>query len=385
MTIKLLMYILTILLPFLPFKRTVWFNINNVKKKVELRKVYWILAWLMLAFISISTKTYTDVDIYTNIFNWTNAERVNYGTFGWSMLCRLFYYLGLNYRGMIPVILLISVFVVSRACRRINIDEDSLISLMLIFPGIMNVIQLKFFLAYSIIIYSVTFLQRNEKKSIFKYVVGILLATSIHSASAFCLVYLLVILFERVDIQKSILYTLVGVVIVIISLRIVPSLAAKFLNAQVVIRYFTGAVEVSSLNWIAEISLAWIFMVGIIWILICSGAIKISKQDSNNQNIERNKEALLVSRSFTIVSLNGLILPLLVFDQNFHRFIEIEYMIGYELIIFYFRNKLVKKISNKCIIICILLCAIIYCIRYFVPFDRVMPMFLLDEIVQMFR
>lgn len=385
MTIKLLMYILTILLPFLPFKRTVWFNINNVKKKVELRKLYWILAWLMLAFISISTKTYTDVDIYTNIFNWTNAESVNYDTFGWSMLCRLFYYLGLNYRGMIPVILLISVFVISRACRRINIDEDSVISLMLIFPGIMNVIQLKFFLAYSIIIYSVTFLQRNEKKSIFKYVVGILLATSIHSASAFCLVYLLVVLFERVDVQKSILYTLVGVLIVLVSLRIVPSLAAKFLNAQVVIRYFTGAVEVSSLNWIVAISLAWIFMVGIIWILICSGAIKISKQDSNTQNIERNKEALLVSRSFTIVCLNGLILPLLIFDQNFHRFIEIEYMIGYELIIFYFRNKLVKKISNKCIIICILLCTIIYCMRYFIPFDRVMPMFLLDEIVQMFR
>ena len=362
MTIKLLIYIIIIFLPFLPLKRTVWFNINNVKIKVKLRKTYWILAWLILAFISISTKTYTDVDIYTNIFDWTNAEHVNYDTFGWSMLCRLFYCLGLSYRGMIPAILLISVFIISRACRRINIAEDKLISLMLIFPGIMNVIQLKFFLALSIIIYSITFLQQNEKKSIVKYVVGILLATSIHSASVFCLVYLLVILFERVDVQKSILYTAVGIIIVLISLRMVPTLVAKFLNAQVVLRYFTGAVEVSSINWIIEISLAWII-----------------------KNIQQNKDSLLVSRSFTIICLNGLILPLLIFDQNFHRFVEIEYMIGYELIIFYFGNKLVKKISNKCIIMGTLLCAVIYCIKYFVPFDKVLPMFLLDEIVQMFR
>ena len=385
MTIKLLIYIIIIFLPFLPLKRTVWFNINNVKKKVKLRKIYWISAWLILAFISISTKTYTDVDIYTNIFDWTNAEHVNYDTFGWSLLCRLFYCLGLSYRGMSPAILLISIFIISRACRRINIAEDKLISLMLIFPGIMNVIQLKFFLALSIIIYSITFLQQNEKKSIVKYVVGILLATSIHSASVFCLVYLLVILFERVDVQKSILYTTVGIIMVLFSLRMVPTLAAKFLNAQVVLRYFTGAVEVSSINWIIEISLAWIIMVGIICILISTGTIKIRNQDESTKNIQQNKEALLVSRSFTIICLNGLILPLLIFDQNFHRFVEIEYMIGYELIIFYFGNKLVKKISNKCIIMGTLLCAVIYCIKYFVPFDKVLPMFLLDEIVQMFR
>ena len=126
-------------------------------------------------------------------------------------------------------------------------------------------------------------------------------------------------------------------------------------------------------------------MQGIIWILISSGTIKIRNQDDSTKNIQQNKDSLLVSRSFTIICLNGLILPLLISDQNFHRFVEIEYMIGYELIIFYFGNKLVKKISNKCIIMGTLLCAVIYCIKYFVPFDKVLPMFLLDEIVQMFR
>ena len=150
MTIKLLIYIITIILPFLPLKTTFLFSSSNVRKRVELRKIYWILAGGVLAFISVSTEMYTDIDIYTNVFDWTNAGKTNYDTLGWSLLCRLFYWLGLNYRGMIPIIIIMSVFIISRACRRIDVDEDKVISLMLIFPGLLNIIQLKFFLAYSI-------------------------------------------------------------------------------------------------------------------------------------------------------------------------------------------------------------------------------------------
>lgn len=385
MTIKLLIYIITIILPFLPLKTTFLFSSSNVRKRVELRKIYWILAGGVLAFISVSTEMYTDIDIYTNVFDWTNAGKTNYDTLGWSLLCRLFYWLGLNYRGMIPIIIIMSVFIISRACRRIDVDEDKVISLMLIFPGLLNIIQLKFFLAYSIIIYAVTFLQRSGKKNVLKYLVGILLATLIHSASIFCLVYLLVILFERVNIQKSVFYTIIGVILVFMSLKLIPSLASRFLREQVIVRYFTGAVEVSTFSWIVEITLAWLLMIGITWLLIRSGKISVISQSNGENYGQHNTGILFISRSFTIVCLNGLILPLLLYDQNFHRFIEIEYMIGYELLIFCFRQKLINKKTNRYIIVCILITSIIYCISYFVPFDKVMPMFLLDGIVKIFR
>ena len=112
MTIKLLIYIITIILPFLPLKTTFLFSSSNVRKRVELRKIYWILAGGVLAFISVSTEMYTDIDIYTNVFDWTNAGKTNYDTLGWSLLCRLFYWLGLNYRGMIPIIIIMSVFII---------------------------------------------------------------------------------------------------------------------------------------------------------------------------------------------------------------------------------------------------------------------------------
>lgn len=376
MTIKLLIYILTILLPFFSTKTLISLNLGNIRKRVDLKRAYWILVGLVLALISISTKTYTDVDIYTNVFEWTNAGKTNYDTIGWCLLCRLFYWLGFNYRGMIPVIIVFSVFLISRACRKIDVDEDKTLALMMVFPGLMHVIQLKFFLAFSIIIYATTFLQRNERNNIPKYLVGILLASMIHSGSIFCLLYLLVILFERINVQKAILYTISGLVIVIVSLKMIPAIAAKFLSEQDLVRYFTGAVEVSSFKWIVEITLSWLFMVCIAWILIRAGRI-INKGP--------NATSLFISRSFTIVCLNGLILPLLIYDQNFHRFIEIEYMIGYELLLFCFKEKMIEKKTNRYIIICILMIALLYCIRYFVIFDRVMPMFLFDGFTQILR
>lgn len=379
--LKLLIYICTTLLPFLPLKTNISIDFIGEKKKIELKRIYWLLVGLVLSFISISTEIYTDVDIYTNIFDWTNAGNINYDTPGWSFLCRVFYSIGFNYRGMIPFILLLSIFIISRACRKIDVDENKVLALMLIFPGLLNVIQLKFFLAYSMVIYAITILQCNDKNKIIKYLIIILFATMIHSASIFCLIYLIVEMFTRTNTQKSFFLTILGFIIVLLSLKMIPTVASIFLDKQVITRYFTGAVEVSSIMWIIEITMAWLLMVIIAW-----GLIKSSRFQVINQSIRKQYDKdLLISRSFTVLCLTGLVLPLLLYDQNFHRFIEIEYMIGYELLFFCFKERFFKRKSNKYIIIIFLMISIIYCIRYFVPFDRIMPLFSLDKIVQVLR
>ncbi len=379
--LKLLIYICTILLPFLPLKTNVSIDFVGKKKLIELKRIYWLLAGLVLSLISISTEIYTDVDIYTNIFDWTNAGNINYDTPGWSFLCRIFYSIGFNYRGMIPFILILSIFIISRACRKIAIDENKVLALMLIFPGLLNIIQLKFFLAYSMIIYAITILQCNGKHKVFKYLIIVLFATMIHSASIFCLIYLIIAMFKRTNMQKSIFLTMLGIIIVLLSLKMIPNIASIFLDKQVITRYFTGAVEVSSIMWIIEITIAWLLMVIIAWGLIGSSRFRVI-----NKNIKNlYDKGLFISSSFTILCLTGLVLPLLIYDQNFHRFIEIEYMIGYELLLFCFQERFFNSKRNKYIIILFLMLSIIYCIRYFVPFDRVIPLFSFDGIVRVLR
>ena len=386
MIITLSLYIVTIIMPFLSFNKCLTYKIGGVKKKLSIKKMYWLWVAILFSFISITTKTYTDLEVYTNIFDWTNTGGTNYDTFGWCLLCRIFYWIGLSYRGMIPFVLLFSYFIISRACRRINIEEDKIIAGMMVFPGLMNLIQLKFFLACSIIIYSVTFLQRTEKWSLLKFSIGIIFATLIHSASIFCFVYLFVIMFERISVKKSVFYTFLGICGMLAILKAVPSIASYFLNAQKVLRYFTGAVEVSSINWIVEISIAWNLMVITAWMVIRGGNVSNNLSGIATLSARvKNERHIFALRSFAIICLNGIILPLLIYDQNFHRFVEIEYMIGYEVLTFYYQNKLFKGKNNKFFIVAFALISILFCMRYFIAFDKVMPLFEIDELVTLLR
>lgn len=378
--LKLSIYIFIIIFPFFSLlKKQVVYTIG--RKKIKRRKVYWVFVAAILSLISISTKTYTDIDIYTNIFDWTNAGTTNFDNIGWALLCRIFYYLGFNYRGMIPFVISFSVWLISRACKRIDIQEEKILSLMLLFPGMMNIIQLKYFLAMSIIIYSITYLQKPDGRSyVFKYVLGIVVATLIHSASIFCIIFLLAIAFEKINTSKTIYYMLASLIVIIVSLKFIPIIASKFLRAEVVSRYFTGAVEISSLNWIVEISISWGLMILVAWLNIKASGIAIK-----NPIKFKSEGQLFVSRSFTIICLVGVALPLLLYDQNFHRFVEIEYLIGYMIVMYCEDNGNFGNRISKSILAVLLFVSIAYSMRYFVTLDRIFPLFSWDGIVSLRR
>lgn len=378
--LKSILYVVTVTFPlFSTLKKRYVYAIGG--KRIKPRKVYWLLVAAVLSIISISTETYTDIDTYTNVFDWTNESGIYFDTIGWSFLCKVFYYLGFNYRGMIPFVIFFSVWLISRACKKIGIQEEQVLSLMLIFPGLMNVIQLKFFLAMSIVMYSITYLQKpDEKRYILKYILGVILAALIHSASIFCIVFLLAVTIERLDTSKSILYAMFALIGAVAVLKFVPTIASKFLREEVVRRYFTGAIETSSINWIIEISIAWLLMVTVAWLNLKSSGIVVgaTKKDAGDREV-------FLSRSFTMVCLIGISLPLLLFDQNFHRFIEIEYLIGYMICIYCKNNIKSKKDRNGRILTILLFLIIGYSVRYFVTFDRVLPLLSWDGIVKLRR
>ena len=122
------------------------------------------------------------------------------------------------------------------------------------------------------------------------------------------------------------------------------------------------------------------------WMVIRVGNVSNNLSEIKPLSVKmKNERHFFASRSFTIICLNGIILPLLVYDQNFHRFMEIEYMIGYEVLAFYHQNKLIKDRNDKVFIALFVLVSILFCMRYFVIFDKIMPLFEIDEFVTLFR
>ena len=85
------------------------------------------------------------------------------------------------------------------------------------------------------------------------------------------------------------------------------------------------------------------------------------KLSQNNSIIEKNQLLNVVFKNYTALCVLGITLPLLTYDLNFFRFIEISFIFGYIVISIYFN----EIISVKNIIIIGVLIIVIYLTYHF--------------------
>ena len=115
----------------------------------------WVFAACMIAILSITTNDYADLVNYDPLFNYYNTSSFNFSfTMNnsiWALLCRLFYNIGFNYRGMVICLIFINYFILHFAAKNLKCDENKFFALFLIFPSIIQLVQLKFFTAFVIV------------------------------------------------------------------------------------------------------------------------------------------------------------------------------------------------------------------------------------------
>lgn len=364
-----ILYASTIIVGLFSKDRAITVRVRK-KHKLKICDFYWIVTAAVMCLLSITTTTYTDVDIYTNIYNWTITQGVTFDTFGWGILCKMFNAVGINYRGMIVFVLFASCYITHRALKRIDVNEAFVIALMFIMPGVMQVIQLKFFFATSIILYSLTFILKEcTKKDIVKFSVGIVLATLVHSASIICFIYLAVLFFEKINTSKSLMYSVTALLGIIVLYKFIPLVAGRLLNSHTFNRYFSG-VEIASINWIVEVFISWLLVTISTWLMYKSGGFRSYNGNSSYR--------LVFSRCFTCICLSIIIVPLLLFDQNFYRLLELSYIIAYILFAIYYKT---TNNKSKYVVTLVMMVAILFSFRYFVIVERILPLFNWDGFV----
>ena len=164
--ILVLLYLITIILCFL-----------RPKSKIVVVLAF-IVTWVLIA------GNYDNADYDHYLIRYDRGLDV-FVDFGFSSLCNFFNRLGYDYqtfKGFISFICLLFVFrTISKFCKDVSFG----IALFLIFPFIVDITQFRNFVAYSIVFLGMPSLFEEGKRGVVKFLIFVVLASTIHSSSVF--------------------------------------------------------------------------------------------------------------------------------------------------------------------------------------------------------
>jgi hypothetical protein len=148
---------------------------------------------------------------------------------GFTFLAFLCTKIGLTYRFFRTLIAFIGLLLIQKTAFEYTRKFSLVFLLYFIYPFMLDVIQIRNFLAASIVIYSMTFLVQNSKKGDVYYVIGIALATSIHYMSLFFIPFLFA---NKLTVRRLLTLTLIitPLLCVLTSTPIIPNLVRSIVG-----------------------------------------------------------------------------------------------------------------------------------------------------------
>lgn len=146
-----------------------------------------------------------DYFIYSDMYNWsTNASQISNTEIGFSLLMRISYTLGFTFQQFLMIIFAVGLALIGYTIMKNSNTPNMVLAIYFIFTFIINVTQFRQFLATAIFVFSFQYLLSRDRKSDIKYIIGILLASSIHFSSIFLLLLLVP---KKINIKKVIVIT----------------------------------------------------------------------------------------------------------------------------------------------------------------------------------
>jgi len=225
--------------------------------------------------------------------------------------------LGLSMNSFRLVIGFFGFTLIINTIKRYSNYPNYVLSLYLIYPFINDVIQIRSFLAASIVIFSIRYLIENKKWNLFKYVLSIFIASSIHVSSLFYLVLILVRFLKSKNIFV-IVFTALPTLVILAYTSFYPFLASKITNNEKVFLYLSRRT-----TWGLLLVFGILFMLYLVHYIL-NKECKRSLWNKDNSIINKVAKVKLDKIEFydSMLKINTILLliaPLLVYDFNFIR------------------------------------------------------------------
>lgn len=143
-----------------------------------------LMAWVLIA------GNYDNADYDQYLLRYESGLEVTVDI-GYSCLCNFFCNLGFDYQTFKGIVSFVCLLMIYRTINKLSLHPSVGAALFLIFPFIIDITQFRNFVSYSVVFSAIPHLFDNKRFGLIKYVAIVLLASSIHAASIFYLVFAL--------------------------------------------------------------------------------------------------------------------------------------------------------------------------------------------------
>jgi len=253
-----------------------------------------------------------DYDNYVRGFSWAQGALRFNSEVGTQLLYKLFILLGLEYRHFLIFISLVGLLLINASIKTYTNNVAFVLSLYLIFPFIIDVVQSRGFLSMSIILYASRYIIEERKRGTLKYLILILLASSIHYSAIF---YITLLLIKRKNISSLTILasalTIAGLVVAFTNL--IPKLLLVFVPFEKVSHYLDNR-----LNWGILIA-AVVYASNFILVYYSYQKVKSIQEQTNSGDISQEAGFRFVEAVYKINILLLLLFVLYVFNMVFFR------------------------------------------------------------------
>lgn len=150
-----------------------------------------------LVFLACTNATHADYPAYSNWYYIGYLANPDTYDSGWYLICMLGHRIGLAYNGVVGLMTALATILLFAALVRLRVNRSFFWALFLVFPALVNIVQIRQYLAISLVMLGFAFMLDRRFRGYLVFVACVLLATAFHRTAAVFVLLPAVFLLER--------------------------------------------------------------------------------------------------------------------------------------------------------------------------------------------
>jgi hypothetical protein len=332
--------------------------ILNLAKKNS--KVIYLISilflWILFGWSSGNADSATYLSRFENYNSLSNeTEKI------FTKLMEFVHKIGGSYQMFLIIVSMVGLIVIAYITYKFSDNFSFILALYFIFPFVMDVTQIRNYTAFVVLIYGFRYLFCDEKLSGLKYCICVIIATGCHFSA---IVFLIMLVPKYFDTKKTILFTIVCVIILFSILLLsdfIIKYASLFINPIKVQKVLEVAQNRYNMRTVYKTWIRIFIFFGTFfymsYILRCKFK-KINNDDLKNCRINLNQRKLIVELVSKMNIIILIIIPLIIISVDFYRLQQVVSIFNYIAYTQYF-IPIKKRTTTKGNILVSAICIII--------------------------
>ena len=262
-----------------------------------------LFLWVLMAYNTSSA----DIDYYSNMFARIRSGITYYAVEGgFYYLCKVAVSLGMDYPVFLKIYAGVALLLIASSILRYTKKPWTVLLFYFCYPFILDIAQVRHFMAVAIFIYAIRYLEKFDKKNLIIYCFFVGLATTQQILAFSFFLFLLVYLADN---KKVVKISVVFMVAMFIGQRL---LLHTWIYRSIL------SLRDKEINYTQGISISMFLQYALFYAVLLGFCIYLNK-------VKRNENDIL----FKIAMLSAVFIPLLLIDFQFTRFFRSSIMLVY--------------------------------------------------------